>query len=40
MTDRLFSDTMRTLADLKREIESAFHTRLGLEAEVRYTERD
>ncbi len=39
VTDRLFSDTMRNLADLKREIESAFHTGLGLEAEVRYTER-
>jgi phenylacetate-CoA ligase len=34
--DDLFADTMRTLADLRQEIQSEFLTRLGIDVEVRY----
>ena len=36
VADALFMDTMRTLADLKQEIQSEFMTRLGVDVEVRY----
>ena len=36
----LFADTMRSLVNLKQEIESAFLTRLGIPAEVRFTSPD
>jgi len=38
LTSDLFADTMRTLVDMQREIESEFLARLGVEAEVRYLE--
>lgn len=38
VTHDLFEDTMRTLVDLQREIQSEFFARLGVEAEVRYLE--
>ena len=39
MTKELFADTMRSLEDLKREIEDEFMTRLGIESEVLFVER-
>jgi len=39
VTKELFADTMRSLEDLKREIEDEFMTRLGIESEVLFVER-
>lgn len=39
MTSELFTDTVWFLESLKREIESEFLSRLGIEAEVRFTNR-
>jgi hypothetical protein len=36
----LFADTMRSLVNLKQEIETAFQTRLGIPAEVRFSSPD
>jgi len=38
VTPGLFSDTMRALIDLKKEIETEFQERLGIEAEVSFHE--
>jgi phenylacetate-CoA ligase len=37
VTEAVFSDTMRVLADLKNQIESEFLVRLGVQSQVRFT---